>query len=92
MGVIVSYLNGSSHSNEPDPVTGLTPKEKVLVEQSWNLVKKDLSGAGIELFMMLVFNKLFYENCYFAHKIEYNEEVHIYIFQKSKTSSYKILL
>lgn len=50
MGIIVSYLNGQP--NEPCPVTGLTPKEKLLVENSWNIVKKDLVGNGIQLFMV----------------------------------------
>lgn len=55
MGVIVSYMGGLSQSNEPDPVTGLTPKEKQLVANSWNLVKKDLVNNGVKLFLMYVF-------------------------------------
>lgn len=49
MGVITSYMKPAG---EPDPVTGLTPKEKSLVVSSWNIVKKDLQGTGIELFRM----------------------------------------
>ncbi|XP_031354825.1 globin isoform X2 [Photinus pyralis] len=49
----VLNLLGVSHSNEPDPETGLTRKEKHLVERSWNLVKTNLKANGMELFLLL---------------------------------------
>lgn len=48
MGHIIS----SQPSNEPDPVTGLTPKEKKLVQQSWALVQKDTLTNGVALFVL----------------------------------------
>lgn len=38
-------------SNEPDEVTGLTPKEKRLVQASWTLVGKNPVETGVDLFM-----------------------------------------
>jgi len=35
----------------PDPATGLTPKEKNVVRDTWAIVKKDIKGAGYELFV-----------------------------------------
>ncbi|KRT82554.1 hypothetical protein AMK59_4821 [Oryctes borbonicus] len=64
MGIIISYLKGA---NDPDPVTGLTPREKSLVVSSWNLVKKDPAGNGVELFRMFFEKKPEYQN-YFPFK------------------------
>lgn len=44
---------GTSYGkNEPDPDTGLTPKDKALVTKTWALVKKDLKGNGVKLLHM----------------------------------------
>lgn len=53
MNKVLNLFGTSSNSNEPDPETGLTRKEKQLVERSWNLVKTDLKGNGMELFFIL---------------------------------------
>lgn len=49
MGGILSYFWSS---NEPDPVTGLTPREKYLVKTSFSVIQKDMVKGGIDLFMM----------------------------------------
>ena len=53
MNKVLNIFGISGHSNEPDPETGLTPKEKELVQKSWSLVKTDLRGNGTDLFLLL---------------------------------------
>ncbi|XP_022916567.1 globin [Onthophagus taurus] len=60
MGIILSYVRGGN--NEPDPITGLTPREKSLVASSWGLVKKDISENGAELFIRFFTRKPEYQN------------------------------
>ncbi|GJQ73526.1 glob1 [Trypoxylus dichotomus] len=73
MGVITSYLRGS---NDPDPVTGLTPKEKALVVSSWNLVKKDLTANGVELFKLFFKHKPEYQNYFPFRGVPMDELTH----------------
>ncbi|KAK9743926.1 Globin [Popillia japonica] len=54
-------------SNEADPVTGFTQREKYLVTSSFELVKKDMVGAGTRLFMNLFEQKPEYQE-YFSFK------------------------
>lgn len=57
MGSILSYIWSGSAANTtieydvPDPGTGLTPRQKKFVSDTWQLVKKDIKGNGVELFI-----------------------------------------
>ncbi|KAK7862852.1 hypothetical protein R5R35_008451 [Gryllus longicercus] len=62
MGIILSYLsylwNGDAGAAAPaidwdrtDPATGLTARQKKFVTDTWELVKKDIKGNGVELFI-----------------------------------------
>ncbi|KAK7479916.1 hypothetical protein BaRGS_00028824, partial [Batillaria attramentaria] len=58
MGVlysIYSSLVGGGEDGEPDPATGLTPKEKEAIKASWALLadKKAIRQHGVEFFVML---------------------------------------
>ena len=35
----------------PDNTTGLTPREKDIIQRTWKLVRADLKGNGIKLFL-----------------------------------------
>ncbi|KAK2707439.1 uncharacterized protein LOC136028794 [Artemia franciscana] len=49
--VIVEYIEeGLQQSYKQDPVTGITDAEKVLVQESWDLLKPDLLGLGRKIF------------------------------------------
>ncbi|KAF5271231.1 hypothetical protein FQA39_LY08238 [Lamprigera yunnana] len=73
MEKVLNLLKGGSKDNDPDPVTGLTNVEKELIKNSWSLVKKDLKGHGIELF--LIFFKDFpeYQNFFPFRDVPYEE-------------------
>jgi hypothetical protein len=56
MGGVLSYFWGSGHKDDPyldipDPATGLTPRQRQLVLDTWAIVKQDAKGVGVELFM-----------------------------------------
>nr|CAD7411990.1 unnamed protein product [Timema poppensis] len=57
MGGLLSYLWGgtpaSTEREEVDPATGLSPKERKLVQDTWKLVNQDAKGNGVALFMAL---------------------------------------
>lgn len=38
-------------SNDPDPATGLTNREKNIVRETWSVIKKDVRGNGSDLFV-----------------------------------------
>lgn len=43
----------STQSTWADPVTGLSARDRYLVNNSWAMVKKDLKGAGMHVFKLL---------------------------------------
>lgn len=43
----------SGHQDTPDPKTGLTPREKNLVRDTWSIVRKDVKANAIAIFLML---------------------------------------
>ncbi|XP_069685059.1 globin D, coelomic-like [Periplaneta americana] len=56
MGGVLGYFWGSKPDNDPkldipDPATGLTPRERQLVVDTWAIVKQDAKGNGVDLFM-----------------------------------------
>ncbi|XP_049819885.1 globin isoform X1 [Aethina tumida] len=57
MGVVVSMFGGNTgRTDDPDPVTGLTSRDRYLVTSSWAEVRKDPTGNGVAL-LMLFFEK-----------------------------------
>lgn len=38
-------------TNDPDPTTGLTSRDRYLIRSSWELVMADATGSGVKLFM-----------------------------------------
>ena len=38
-------------ADTPDPATGLTPREKEIIKNTWESVKKDIPGNGYDLFI-----------------------------------------
>ncbi|XP_064477970.1 globin-like [Ornithodoros turicata] len=48
MGSVVS-----NQQDTPDPKTGLTPREKNLVRDTWALVRKDVKSNAVAIFLML---------------------------------------
>ena len=60
MGGLLSYVfagrASAEHINDPkldipDPKTGLTPRQKLVLRENWALVAKDIKGNGIDLFL-----------------------------------------
>lgn len=51
MGIVVSYvLPGSTgRTDDPDPVTGLTSRDKYLVKTSWAKIMKNPTDNGTAL-------------------------------------------
>ncbi|KAL1467814.1 hypothetical protein MTO96_035959, partial [Rhipicephalus appendiculatus] len=49
MGSIVS--SQQQHLDVADPKTGLTPREKGLVRDTWALVRKDIKANAIAIFL-----------------------------------------
>lgn len=35
----------------PDGATGLTPREKDIIQRTWKLVRADIKGNGVKLFL-----------------------------------------
>lgn len=48
MGLIYSWL-GYGKTDDPDPTTGLTSRDKYLIKSTWSLVMKDAKRHGVEL-------------------------------------------
>ncbi|XP_049799452.1 globin C, coelomic-like isoform X3 [Schistocerca nitens] len=62
MGALLSFLWGGGKATPalpevPDPVTGLTPREKDFVVTTWGSVRKDITNNGVQLFLRF-FDKL----------------------------------
>ncbi|ENN77703.1 cytoglobin-1 [Dendroctonus ponderosae] len=55
MGTVLSYITpaNSGRSDDPDPVTGLTSKEKYLVRTSWAKIMKNPADSGVALLCLL---------------------------------------
>lgn len=49
MGSSLSLLWGSTNNNSTDPVTGLTSRQKKLIQNTWGIVRKDLNLAGVTI-------------------------------------------
>lgn len=51
MGAVVSYVTpgNTGRSDDPDPVTGLTSKDKYLVRTSWAKIMKNPADSGVAL-------------------------------------------
>jgi len=57
MGIITSFLSGShGRTDDPDSVTGLTSRDKYLLQSSWDPIRKDLTSNGVTL-LVLFFEK-----------------------------------
>jgi hypothetical protein len=59
MGGVLSYFwgrepNGDPQLDIPDPKTGLTPRERQAVIDTWAIVKSDAKRTGVELFIRSV--------------------------------------
>lgn len=53
MGIIASYYYYyTTRTDDPDPTTKLTSRQKYLVQSSWAPVKKDLTGYGVKLLIL----------------------------------------
>jgi len=72
MGGLLSYVfagrASAEHINDPkldipDPKTGLTPRQKLVLKENWALVAKDIKGNGIDLFIT-----------FFKHHPEYQKD------------------
>ncbi|XP_067000253.1 globin [Anabrus simplex] len=58
MGAFFSYFwvgkqEDSAALDKEDPTTGLTPRQVQFITDTWTLVKKDIRGNGVDLFMRL---------------------------------------
>ncbi|KAG5863957.1 hypothetical protein JTB14_029453 [Gonioctena quinquepunctata] len=56
MGIIYSWLGfgpDRGRTDDLDPVTGLTSRDRYLLRNSWATVMKDATGNGVKLFMRL---------------------------------------
>jgi hypothetical protein len=56
MGNVLGYFWGTGQNDDPKldiphPATGLTPRELQAVASTWAIVKQDVKGAGVELFI-----------------------------------------
>lgn len=51
MGAIYSLLGYDLKTDDPDPITGLTSKQKHIVKSTWNILKKDPKSHGVNLFL-----------------------------------------
>lgn len=47
MGTFLRFFGFSSDENRVDPATGLTEKQKKLVQNTWGIIRKDEVGSGI---------------------------------------------
>ncbi|XP_046990896.1 globin-1 [Schistocerca americana] len=66
MGGLMSYLWGGSAAaaaddddpalDVPDPVLGVTPREKRMVTDCWDIVRQDAKGNGTELLLLFFTN------------------------------------
>ncbi|RZC38666.1 Globin domain containing protein, partial [Asbolus verrucosus] len=68
MGIITSSLSYyMARDDDPDPVTGLTSRDRYQIQSSWVTVKKDLTGNGVAL-LLLFFKKFPEEQDHFPFK------------------------
>lgn len=51
MGVAVSYIlpSNTGRTDDPDPVTGLTSRDKYLVKTTWAKLMKSPADSGVAL-------------------------------------------
>lgn len=49
MGLIYSYLLGYGRTDDPDPTTGLTSRDKYLLRNTWKEAKVDPVKLGVGL-------------------------------------------
>lgn len=56
MGTVLSYIlpANTGRTDDPDPVTGLTSRERYLVQSSWAKVMKDPTNMGVLLLKMFL--------------------------------------
>lgn len=52
-GVFAYFLAADSTIQQPNEITGLTDTEVKLIQQTWSILKKDMSNSGKELFILL---------------------------------------
>ncbi|XP_015838448.2 globin [Tribolium castaneum] len=75
MGIITSTLSYyMTKTNDPDPITGLTSRDRYVIQTSWAPVKKDLTGNGVAL-LLLYFEKFPATKNYFVFKDVPNEKL-----------------
>ncbi|KAJ3645412.1 hypothetical protein Zmor_023072 [Zophobas morio] len=75
MGIITSTFSYyMSRTDDPDPITTLTSRDKYVVQTSWAPVKKDLTGNGVAL-LLLFFDKFPEEKLHFPFKDVPKEEL-----------------
>lgn len=48
----MSVLWTSQDDNTVDSTTGLTPKQKKIVQSTWNVARKDPVGSGVTVMIM----------------------------------------
>ncbi|KDR21528.1 globin-like [Zootermopsis nevadensis] len=58
MGSVLTYFWGREPNDDPEldiphPTTGLTPRERQAVVDTWAIMKQDAKRAGVELFIQL---------------------------------------
>ncbi|RZC38668.1 Globin domain containing protein [Asbolus verrucosus] len=76
MGIITSsYYYYSTRTDDPDETTGLTSRQRYLVQSSWAPMKKDLTGNGVKLLLFL-FKKFPEEHQNFPFRDIPYEELH----------------
>ncbi|XP_076273075.1 globin 1 isoform X2 [Rhynchophorus ferrugineus] len=57
MGTVVSYITtNTGRTDDPDPTTGLTSRDKYLVRTSWARIMKNATDSGVAL-LLLFFKK-----------------------------------
>ncbi|XP_030754339.1 globin isoform X2 [Sitophilus oryzae] len=58
MGTIVSYISpaNTGRTDDPDPATGLTSRDKYLVRTSWARIMKNSTDSGVALLTLFLKN------------------------------------
>lgn len=62
---VLGYISDPGKTDDPDPSSGLTSRDKHLITKSWELVMKDATGNGIKLFLRLVIYSNYFIDCNF---------------------------
>ncbi|CAH1108627.1 unnamed protein product [Psylliodes chrysocephalus] len=52
-GKVSSFYVDKGRTDDPDPITGLTTRDKYLIDTTWNTVMEDATGNGVTFFMRL---------------------------------------